>query len=329
METKQNIIIGIDISKASLDICKLTQGKEKHFVIDNTLTAIKKFIAKLKTSENVIIGMENTGRYNWALYEVLGKKEITTHVIPPLHLKKSMGLVRGKNDKIDAIRIARFTQKHHDELDTWEAPREQIKTLKVLLTERNYRIKTKRQLLNMKHDYTLMKTIGLDKSLMKMNKQLIAEIDSQIKRLELQIESLIQTDEQLNKQAKLMRSVPGVGKVLCWYMLAKTNEFKSITDPRKMACYAGVVPFDFQSGTSIKRKQRVSFYSDKTIKSLLHMGAMSAIRLNNDLRVYYLKKVKEGKNKMSVLNAVRNKIIHRIYAVLKNQNNYQNYLVLS
>ena len=56
---------------------------------------------------------------------------------------------------------------------------------------------------------------------------------------------------------------------------------------------------------------------------------MSAIRLNNDLRKYYLRKTEEGKNKMSVLNAVRNKIIHRVYAVIKNQRQYQNHLILS
>ena len=91
-----------------------------------------------------------------------------------------------------------------------------------------------------------------------------------------------------------------------------------------MACYAGVVPFENQSGTSLLKKPRVSFLADKESKSLLHMGAMSAIRLDNDLRSYYRRKVKEGKNKMSVLNAVRNKIIHRVFAVVKNQVPYEN-----
>jgi transposase len=112
-------------------------------------------------------------------------------------------------------------------------------------------------------------------------------------------------------------------------MLAKTEGFQTITEPRKMACYSGVVPFANQSGTSLKGRHRVSSYADKAIKAVLHLAAMSAIRLKNDLQHYYLRKVAEGKNKMSALNAVRNKIIHRIFAVIKKQQPYENLLLLS
>src|SRR5690606_17779893 len=98
---------------------------------------------------------------------------------------------------------------------------------------------------------------------------------------------------------------------------------------RKMACFAGVVPFDHQSGTSLKYKPRISVFADKELKKVLHLAAMSAIRLENDFRAYYLRKVEEGKNKMSILNAIRNKIIHRIFALIKKQTFYKNNLVVS
>jgi transposase len=320
-------IIGIDVSSATLDICVSAKG-QKSVVIKNETAAIRKFFNTYK-SECLLIGMENTGRYNWALYEVLKDMHHQVYVISPLHLKKSMGLVRGKNDKVDAIRIATFIGKNYADIPQWKPSSPAIQKLKILLTERNARIKSRRQLLKQQYDYAKMKHLGLDRSLRKLNEQQSVLIDKQLKLIEGEIELLIKADEQMNRQAQLIRSVPGAGKVLCWMILAKTEAFTTITEPRKMACYGGVVPFSNQSGTSIRGKDRVSSYADKAIKAVLHLAAMSAIRLKNDLREYYLRKVAEGKNKMSVLNAVRNKIIHRIFAVVKNQTNYQNHLVLS
>jgi transposase len=320
--------IGIDINSATLDICVITPRDRESLIISNTVRDIRKFFRNYK-KEQLIIAMENTGRYNWLLYEVLAGCGHKVFVISPLHLKRSMGLQRGKNDKVDAIRIASFIEKNHEELKPWECPAAAITKLKVLLTERNSRIKMKRQLTKQQHDYVKMASLGLDKNLLKLNRQLLEQIEKQINNLEEQIQQVINADKELKTQVSLMQSVPGVGKVLSWVMLAKTEGFKQITDPRKMACYSGVVPFDNQSGTSLRGKTRVSVYADKYIKSILHLAAMSAIRLENDLRQYYLRKVGEGKNKMSVLNAVRNKIIHRIYAVIKNQKEYQKDLQLS
>ena len=314
-------IVSIDVSSKTLDICIKEDGGKRFEKIDNTVKSIKSFFKSLNQPET-IVAMENTGRYNWPLYEVLANFKGKVYVISPIHLKKSMGLVRGKNDKIDAERIGLFIEKNEADLTPWKQAPESLRKLKVLLTERLSRIKMKRQLSLQKHDYKLMKTIGLDKKLSKLNAQLIESIEQQLKEIESNIETLIQADPDIKNQASLIKSVPGVGKVLCWTLLAKTEGFTLINNPRKMACYSGVVPFDHQSGTSIKWKPKVSVFADKTLKSILHLAAMSAIRLNNDLAIYYKRKVAEGKNKMSVLNAIRNKIIHRVFAVIKNQKKY-------
>jgi transposase len=324
---QNQLIAGIDVSSTTLDICVSNDQRQQSFVISNDVKSIVKFFSTYK--EQLIIGMENTGRYNWALYEALKQTTHRVFVVSPLHLKKSMGLVRGKDDKTDAVRIAAFIRKNHTELPEWRPSSQAIQKLKVLLTERNARIKTKKQLLKQQYDYAKMKHLGLDKSLMKLNKQHLVLIGKQIEHIEQQIEAVIRADEQLYPQVQLIRTIPGVGKVLSWMMLAKTEGFQTITEPRKMACYSGVVPFANQSGTSLKGRHRVSSYADKAIKAVLHLAAMSAIRLKNDLQHYYLRKVAEGKNKMSALNAVRNKIIHRIFAVIKKQQPYENLLLLS
>jgi len=323
----KNIVIGIDISKKTLDICIKEEKSFNYISIENKPQAIRRFF-KPYTKEDLVVAMENTGRYNWHLLEVLEAFNFKVYVISPLHLKRSMGVTRGKNDKIDALRICSFIEKNQQETRQWKPCPDSIKKIKVLLTERASRIKAKKQFITTSHDYKLMKNINLDKLLSNLNLKMVKTIELQIKALEREIEDVIANDQKLAQQQKLIKSVPGVGKVLSWMLLSKTEGFSVITDPRKMACYSGVVPFDFQSGTSIKKRPSVSMLADKTIKTVLHMAAMSAIRRKNDLGDFYLRKVAEGKNKMSVINAVRNKIIHRVFAVIKNQTFYQKDLVL-
>ncbi len=270
------------------------------------------------------MGVENTGRYNWALYTVAQQLDLSLYVIAPLHLKKSLGLVRGKNDKIDALlRIASFIRRHYPELTPYKPCRNIMLQLQVLLSERKQLVAIKKQLAATASQYELLAHTGLQELLIQKQASLQAALREQIKAVEQHIQGLIASDEVLREKAQWIQSVQGVGKVLCWHLLVKTNEFKTITETRKLACYAGVVPFEYSSGTSVRGKQRLLVYGDKGLKTLLHLAAMSAIRLKGELRGYYQRKVGEGKNKMSVLNAVRNKIIHRIFAVIKHQRPYK------
>lgn len=323
----KKVIIGIDVSKLTLDICVQNQENVSFYTITNDFKSIKTFFKQFK-NEEVLVAMENTGRYNSFLYEVLPDFSFSVYVINPLHLKKSMGLVRGKNDKVDSERIAWFLAKNYEDLKQWRPNSKTIEKIKLLGAERKHRVKVKAGLSAQSQDKEFINLMA-DKQLLKLNKELIDVLDKQIEKIEEKILQLINSEETLKNQYNRIQSIPGVGKVLAFNMLVKTNGFTDIHSPRKMACYAGVAPFEHQSGTSLKYKPKVSVFADKELKKLLHLSAMSAIRLNNDLAEYFKRKVSEGKNKMSVLNAVRNKIIHRIYALIKNETFYQNYLVTS
>lgn len=330
------IFIGADISKESIDFIEKKNQDAFHFKCTNHLKSLKKYFkVTIKKYPDAIIylAMENTGRYNWPLYLAIKDQDIKVFVIPALHLKRSMGLTRGKNDKIDATRIADYLELHYNKLDQWKAPREVITQITLLLSNRSSTMNMIRQLKCQLNEMEYLKKNAGLKITTQSYKGLIGKLEQTIKQIEKSIQNIVNQDDLLKEAYKLITSVPGVGKVLAWYTLVKTNEFRYIQDPRKLASYAGVVPYEFSSGTSIKKKNRVSFYADKKLKSLLHMGAMRAVQLEGDLKSYYNRKVEEGKNKMSVLNAVRNKLIHRIYAVMKNkrvyQKNYKNHLVLS
>ena len=107
------------------------------------------------------------------------------------------------------------------------------------------------------------------------------------------------------------------------YILVTTNEFININNPKKYACYRGVVPFEHSSGSSVRGKTRVSQMANKNIKTLLHLAALSTINMQGDLHEYYNRKVAEGKNKMSVLNAIRNKLILRVFACVNQNREYE------
>ena len=148
-------------------------------------------------------------------------------------------------------------------------------------------------------------------------------METDISQVEDKMDQVIASDVELNRLFRIVTSVEGIGKVTATEMIITTNEFKDISEPSKFACYSGVAPFEHSSGTSLRSRPRVSHKANKTMKSLLHMAALVAICYNADLKAYYQRKVEERKNKMSVINAVRNKLIWRVFACVRNNKLYQ------
>lgn len=328
MKTKLTFI-GIDISKSTLDICILKK-EPKYYIIKNTKKEVLKFIKNhLLNAPLIHICMENTGKYGWLLMEMLTKKQFSFYLVNPIHLKKSLGLIRGKNDKIDAFRIANFIKKNHQELEYYTPKSTLLKSIQVLCAERKHRVKQRKELKTKLTDYKLIEQGKVLNLLVNQNNLLIEELNLQIKQIEKQINLLIKQQQDLKQKYSQLVSVPGVGKILAWNLLIKTNAFQDINDPRKLACFSGVAPFENRSGTTVFGKHRVSLFADKQLKTLLHMASISAVKNKNEIQQYYLRKLEQGKNKMSVLNAVRNKILHIICALIKNKTFYQNRLEIS
>lgn len=326
----KNVYVGIDISKATLDFCVKEPNQVNFHKIKNKVTAISKLLKDIeKLDSQAYICMENTGHYNFNLYEILEKFTFKTYVIDPKHIKRSIGLVRGKNDKVDSKRIALFIERNHQDFEPWEPTSESIRAIKILLSQRRFKIKQRKGLKQQNSD---LKDIAFNKStkrLVKINQKSIKEINNHITAIEALIRKEINNDPKLRKEIDRIKTIPGLGDITAWTIAVKTEGFRRLKDPRKLACFAGVVPFEQQSGSSLKTKPRVSKMADLQLKSVLQMAAMRTVRMQNDLQKYYLRKVEEGKNKMSVLNAVRNKLLHIAMALIKNQTYYKNRLELS
>ena len=105
-------------------------------------------------------------------------------------------------------------------------------------------------------------------------------------------------------------------------LIVYTKAFTRFNNVRQLACYCGVAPFEYRSGISVRGKAGVSKFANMDLKSTLHLASISAIQNNPELKQYYKRKVEESKSKMAVINAVRNKLLARIVAVVNRKTPY-------
>ena len=128
---------------------------------------------------------------------------------------------------------------------------------------------------------------------------------------------IVSIDREVRALYELITSVKSVGDVLAIDLIVYTHGFTRMLDGRKLACYCGVAPFEYRSGNSIHGAPGTSKFANRILKTHLHMAAINAIRYHDELRNYYKRKLEEGKGKMNAINAVRNKLLHRVVAVVK------------
>jgi len=322
--------IGVDVSKDTLDLSVVMEGKNlQHYRIKNSLQVIRSTVKKIMrdlraTVEDTIFCMEYTGMYNLPMVKWLHSQNGKIWLESGVHIRKTLGLVRGKNDSVDSLRIAMYAYTNRQKVKLWKAPRKVIERIAALLSQRARMVKAKKQLSTANLEQRKFLDKGIMMNLNKYTNKTVVVIQKQIDAIEKEISGLISEDEKLNHMYQLITSVNGIGFVTASYILVTTNEFINISDPKKYACYSGVVPFEHTSGTSIRGKNRVSQMANKKIKTLLHMAALTAIKMKGEIQDYYLRKVKEGKNKMSILNAIRNKLVLRIFACITQNRVYEN-----
>jgi transposase len=327
--------VGIDVSKSKFDLA-LIKGQDKDHVIqgvfDNTHKGIKtmsKFLEKehhVQLSETIFC-MEFTGVYCRPLTSFFVEQDCHVWIEMPVNIIRSLGLQRGKNDRVDAHRIALYAYKNREDIKLWKPQRDVILQLRDLLALRERLITSQKALTNPIEELIAMGAKSAAASVRKNCQKTLSAIENEIGQIDKNLDEIIKDDPQLKELFQLATSVPGVGKLTALFMICFTNEFSMYTNPKQLACYCGVAPFEHSSGSSVRGRTRVSHMANKVLKRMLHMGAMSVISRDPELRDYYQRKVAQGKNKMLVINAVRNKIIHRLCAVIKRGYGYQSEII--
>lgn len=338
MEMEVKYFVGVDISKLTFDVALLKpignkEGTITHHQFKQTADGFSQMKEWLKKQDvllnnETLFCMEFTGLYNTPLVSYLTKKKALVWVEMAVRIKKSEGFARTNNDRTDAIKIARYAFRYQDNKALWSATDDNLSKIKHLIAQRDRIVDA---ISTLTVPVNELKEVGCKseaKQMESLQKPVIEKLEQSKVDIEAAILKFVESDSKLSSKVKRITSIKGVGSVTAIAFLVYTNGFTSFETAKQLACYCGVVPFiSKQSGSSIKSRPKVSNFANKKLKRLLHLCAMSAKRFNKDLKAYYEKKIAEGKNKMSVLNAIRNKLVLRMFAVIRDERDFvENYV---
>jgi transposase len=332
MKSENASFIGIDVSKLWFDASLLPVTNHLKGVLvseqfENSPDGIKKFEKWLKLNKvsfdtQTMVIVENTGVYHRLLWSFCSNKGLLLHIGNAAHIKWSFGIARGKSDKVDSIRLSQYAYREAESLKAMPALNPVLLKLKDLMTARTKLLSqensTRVHLKELKETYN----DDIHKALSKAYKASLTGIRKSVESMEEEISAIIFSDAKVKTNYELLRTVPGIGHLTAVYIICCTNNFATQVSGKQLACYAGVVPFEHSSGTSIKGRNRVHKMANKDLKKMLHLCALAAVKYYPEFRHYYERKKAEGKHSMAILNAVRNKIVLRAVAVVNNQRPY-------
>lgn len=321
--------VGIDVSKYHLDISVLRATDLLLYrQIPNNRLDIMFFLIELARDhkirgQNTLFCMEKMGVYNWELLHCLNRRKLLAWEQPALEIKRSLGITRGKNDRIDSERIALYAYRNQEKRVLWTPPRMVMEELRLLSSLRQRLKRCWVQLhLGLRENSPRAVSPVCKKTITRCTARLDA-LQEEIATVEQSMHALIQEDAALRHRYDILISVEGIGPIIARELIIVTDEFKKFPTAKKFACYAGIAPFAYTSGEKVTAKARVSHIANKKVKALLHVAAMASIIPQGEMKDYFNRKVSEGKSKMSVLNAIRNKIVRRIFACVQQNRLYE------
>jgi len=265
--------------------------------------------------------MEHTGIYGRLLIRFFSNHGVSLCVEMGARIKRSLGTAKGKDDSIDAKRIADYSRRHLDKLCFYSKQTRSLEIIKTLLKSRSRLLKVKGMIetpLKELQDYSYEKDNRYFRS---VNLAFTKALKGTNDRITNEIEGIIKNDEGLNRQISLLTSIPGIGFYTAIALVCYTNRFTSCSTPGQLASYCGCAPFSYSSGLK-PAKSHTNIMSNRYLKGHLHLAALSLIRSHTEIREYYERKVAEGKPKNLVINNVGHKLLLRVMAVIRRGTKY-------
>ena len=316
--------VGLDVGKKTFDASLMSVDEKElsHKSFDNTPEGIQSlldWIAGYHLSlSKLLFCAENMGSYVTELSVSSVSMGFSLALVCPLTIKKSIGLQRGKNDRIDAKRIANYAALHYRKLKLYKLPDKDLVRLRGWIIIRDNLVKQKVSSIKLLETFSQMAKLANVTEAISFLEEQLKSIKEKILEVEKDMEQLIAVSTSLYTNYRLLRSIKGIGIRICLKdktVYGCTNNIQNIDN----ACYCGVAPFEHTSGISIRGKTQTSSLANKEVKVYLTRAAITAISWDPQMKAYYTRNIAEGTHKASVINAVRAKIIARSFAVIRRQ----------
>lgn len=303
-KSKTVVNVGVDVGKSALDIH--IYEKQLHWQEENTAEGIKRFLKRLAYYQVERLAMEATGRYEWALAEAAFAKGIPVCILKPLSVRRYAGAIEqlAKTDKIDAAVIAEYAAIVQPKPTPQKS--KNLIAIKDLLARR-------RQVMEMRtKELNRIKVMG--KSFERSCKRLIKVFDTEVARLEKQLDKHVQEQAEWAERKAILMTAPGVGETLAYTLLADMPELGTLTN-KESASLVGVAPINRDSGR-LRGKRRIQG-GRAGVRTTLYMATLSATQCNPVIKEFYTRLVAQGKHKKVALTACMRKFITMLNAMVR------------
>lgn len=308
-----NAWVGIDVSKATLDVVLLRPQDQQHTRVSNNKTGFRTLenFLKKRCPANVHVCLEATGLYGDAVAEFLHTRGYAVSVVNPARIKAygDSQLKRNKTDRSDAALIADFCRTQIPDL--WQPPAPEVKELRAMLRHLDD-LQAMRQ-----QESNRLQAGEQSAPVLAQLQQHLAFLDRQITDIKQQIEDHFDQHPPLKQQRDLLTSIPGIGDITAGRLLAELRDLRAFDRAAQVTAFVGLTPRQHQSGSSIQRRSRISKQGNAALRAALYLPAVVAQRWNPLVRALAQRLEARGHCKMSIIVAAMHKLLHLAYGVLK------------
>lgn len=333
----KKIIIGLDVSKEKLDATAIKgifseNGIEQldYCVFENSSKGYRSLLSWSKKllpgvgSEDILLCCERTGNYDKDMCNYIYAHGYDIWRESALQIKLSSGVHKGKDDHADSLMIAEYAMRNFDKAIIYTPRDSRIEDLRKLLVYRASLVESKKQEnVRMESMCTANDKSPAAKLLRRESRRNIERFNKGIKECENAIMDIIRENEDLKRTFNHIISVKSIGMINAIAFIVYTNNFTYFRTARQLASYYGVASFREKSGTSVNRRANVAFLSNHLLKSYISQAAECAVRTNGIYKDYYDRLDLKGKHYGIILNNVKNKLIHLVFSLVKNDCDFE------